>query len=73
MSIFGFLFLELIMSSSPEGIERFKVTEEDLQDVFNPTRKKKFRMSKNQATYGIHLVNIYIAQGFCKCWRFDEE
>jgi len=36
--------------SSPE-VERFEITDEDLQNEFNPNRKH-FRMSKNKATYG---------------------
>ena len=36
--------------SSPE-VERFEITDEDLQNEFNPHRKQ-FRMSKNKATYG---------------------
>ena len=36
--------------SSPE-VERFEVTEDDLQNEFNPYRKQ-FRQTKHQATYG---------------------
>ena len=37
--------------SSPE-VERFEVTEEDLQNEFNPNRKR-FKLSKEQAIYGM--------------------
>ena len=36
--------------SSPE-VERFEVTEDDVDNEFNPNRRT-FRQSKHQATYG---------------------
>lgn len=53
MKIFLNFFLEnLVISimSSPE-VEKFEVTDYDLENEFNPNRRQR-RQTKNQATYG---------------------
>ena len=44
------------MGSSPE-VEKFEITEDDLENEFNPNRRT-FRMTKHQATYGKLIYNI---------------
>ena len=40
--------------SSPE-VERFEISENDLEDIYNPGQRR-FRQTKHQATYGKLLV-----------------
>jgi len=44
--------------SSPE-VEKFEITAEDFADELNPGRKK-YKRTKNQATFGMPSLNLYI-------------
>lgn len=60
----------LNIMSSPE-VERFEVTEEDLQNEFNPNRPQ-FRQTKHRATYGNFSCNIPLVLYFlCIALRLE--